>query len=207
MGVKLLVINDQEVMLAGLRVVVATSEIEVIKEVSVEGNHIELISTLKPNVCLIDVGFAPTRGFSILEELHDSWPDLPMLMWSCNDNPTYVARANALGARGFLLHSASGSDTIAAILAVSAGKTAWSVAHHNGVIQPRELPEQLPASLTPREIDVLRQLAFGLSNREIGKVLAISYETVKEHVQHILSKLNMADRTQAAVWAVRNGLG
>jgi DNA-binding NarL/FixJ family response regulator len=207
MSVRLLVVDDQEVMRAGLRTVTARSEIEVAKEVSTDDKPSRHVAKANPDVCLIDVGFATGRGFAALDELHQAYPELPKIMWSCHDNPTYVARANALGARGFLLHSASGVEIVEAIRAVAAGGTAWVLEHHRKIVVAVAGAIELPAVLTPREIDVLRQLAYGLSNREIAKVLKISYETVKEHVQHILGKLNMTDRTQAAVWAVRQGLG
>ncbi len=207
MSVRLLVVDDQEVMRAGLRVILAGSEIEVVKEVGIGDKPSRQVPKSRPDVCLLDVAFATGQGFAVLEELLKFRPSLPILMWSCHDNLTYVARARALGAKGFLLHSAGGAEIVAAIRAVAAGNTAWSPEHRRLVIDATAGSREPPSGLTPRELDVLRQLAFGLSNREIANVLSISYETVKEHVQHILSKLNMTDRTQAAVWAVRQGLG
>ena len=89
------------------------------------------------------------------------------------------------------------------------GKTLWTregLRRTTGALATPRLKNDVAVPLTLRESEVLRQLALGLTNKEIGSSLHISYETVKEHVQHILRKIRVGDRTQAAVWAVRNGL-
>jgi DNA-binding NarL/FixJ family response regulator len=123
-------------------------------------------------------------------------------MFSGYDNPTYLARAVALGARGYLSKGVTREEFLSAIKKVADGGDVWS----SDVLQRVSGALSKDAGLTPREGQVLKQLAFGLENREIGLALGISYETVKEHIQHILKKLKVSDRTQAAVWAVREGL-
>jgi DNA-binding NarL/FixJ family response regulator len=130
-------------------------------------------------------------------------------MFSGYDNPTYVARAAALGAAGYLVKSASRDEIIAAIRQTAAGESLWTrdaVRRAGGSSTHGRAGGDVETALTRREAEVLKQLALGLSNKEIAQALDISYETVKEHVQHILRKLGVADRTQAAVWAVRKGL-
>jgi DNA-binding NarL/FixJ family response regulator len=147
-------------------------------------------------------------GLTALARLRDELPATPVLMFSAYDNPTYIARAAALGAAGYLLKSASRDEIVAAIRQASAGESLWSREGMRRGGAPSAAPRiagDLDAALTKREGEVLKQLALGLSNKEIAQALDISYETVKEHVQHILRKLGVADRTQAAVWAVRKG--
>jgi DNA-binding NarL/FixJ family response regulator len=141
--------------------------------------------------------------------LREAGIDTPALFYTGQTNPTYAARASALGAAGFLPKSSTREEVIAAIAAVAGGGASWPsdlVRRLSGPATSSTSPNGAPSPLTAREDEVLKQLAFGLSNKEIAQALGISYETVKEHVQHILRKLNVADRTQAAVWAVRQGL-
>jgi DNA-binding NarL/FixJ family response regulator len=131
------------------------------------------------------------------------------VIFTAYENPTYMARAVALGASGYLIKNATQAELVAAVQQVANGENLWSREELRSVSGPltnsRSMPE-LDVPLTKRESEVLKQLALGLSNKEIAQALAISYETVKEHVQHVLRKLGVSDRTQAAVWAVRKGL-
>jgi DNA-binding NarL/FixJ family response regulator len=206
MGIKLLVVDDKEVMHAGLKALLARTSIEIIGADDAD-QALRLMQRSRPGVALVDVGFSSGSGYQTLVSLKQRWADLPVVMWSCHDNPTYVARASALGATGFLLRSATRQETITAIRTAAKGQPAWMTDHHRQLAEPRAASHHLPAPLTPRETDVARQLSFGLTNREIAMALSISQETVKEHVQNLLLKLNLRDRTQAAVWAVRKGLG
>jgi DNA-binding NarL/FixJ family response regulator len=132
-----------------------------------------------------------------------------VLMFSSFDNPTYLARSLALGAAGYLLKTASQKQILNAIRAVAAGDSIWSGEELRRVTGALGAPTAATSDdvhLTKRESEVLKQIAFGLTNKEIAQSLGISYETVKEHVQHILQKLAVSDRTQAAVWAVRRNL-
>jgi DNA-binding NarL/FixJ family response regulator len=134
---------------------------------------------------------------------------VPVVMLSSYDNPTYIARSVALGAADFLLKG-SARDILVEAISRAAGKQgppANSLLHQvkDAMSKRRDMADE-NVPLTNRELQVLRHVALGLSNREIGRSLDISVETVKEHVQNILRKIDVTDRTQAAVWAVRRGL-
>ena len=168
-----------------------------------------LAQQLKPQVLLIEVLLPQINGLQCLTKLREAGVDTSVLCYSGYDNPTYAARASALGAAGFVPKSADRATLFEAIQRVASGQTSWPsdlVRRLTGSLATPPSSEGLVSPLTAREDEVLKQLAFGLSNKEIAQALGISYETVKEHVQHILRKLNVADRTQAAVWAVRKGL-
>jgi DNA-binding NarL/FixJ family response regulator len=130
-------------------------------------------------------------------------------MLSAFDNPTYVARAVAAGAHDYLLKTISRADLIAAVTSAAAGEHATRSGELRRVAGQMSHRDKQPVAgvpLTPRETQVLRLVAMGLSNQEIADSLEISIETVKEHVQNMLRKLGLGDRTQAAVWALRHGL-
>jgi len=125
------------------------------------------------------------------------------------DNPTYMARARAVGAASCLLMGFSQRELVTAIENAAAGKTAAGSGPYAKIaasMEPRDAQAARDSGLTPRESQVLSHVAFGLSNDEIARSLEISVETVKEHVQNMLRKLAVNDRTQAAVWAVKSGV-
>jgi DNA-binding NarL/FixJ family response regulator len=147
----------------------------------------------------------------LLEKIRESHADLPVLMVSAYENPTYVARAVALGANDYVLKSEAGEKIVAAInLAVKGHPPLAGGLWHRirSLMQSGEVPSSFPQQtpLTSREVQVFRHIGLGLSNREIARSLQISVETVKEHVQHLLRKVDASDRTEAAVNAVRFGL-
>ena len=130
-------------------------------------------------------------------------------MFSAFDNPASVARAIALGASGFLLKGCTRDELISAIRVCASGENVWSrekLRSVSGALRTPRLANNLEISLSEREGEVLRQMTHGLTNKQIAQAMNISYETVKEHVQHVLRKIGLTDRTQAAVWAVRNEL-
>jgi len=158
---------------------------------------VKLYKKHKPDVVILESRL-PGDGLECLARIRLD-PEAKVLMFSGHDNPTYIARAVALGAQGYLSKRATIKEFQAAVKAVADGDDIWS----RETLRRVTGPVSNGLGLTPREGEVLKQLALGLSNKEIGKALGISYETVKEHVQHILRKLQVEDRTRAAVWAVR----
>lgn len=210
MAIRTMIVDDHEVVRSGLRSLLGDSEVEVVGE-AVDGNEaLAKALELKPDVLLLDIRMPDRDGLEVLAELRSQLPDTRVIMLSTYDNPTYIARAITLGASDYLLKGTGREELLRAISAVmSSAAPAWSpevrrVASNlrttSMVFDEGEMP------LTQRESQVLRHVALGLSNKEIGQSLTISVETVKEHVQNILRKIECTDRTQAAVWAVRKGL-
>ena len=209
MSIRLLVIDDHEIIRSGLRKMIAGSEIQLIAESNSAVNVLTGISQYHPDVILLDVRLEEGDGLSALGRIKIAHPQMPVLMLSSFDNPTYIARSVALGASGYLLKNASRDTILEAIRKVAVGENAWTrqeLRRVTGALATPRLAADIEVPLTRRESEVLEQLSHGLTNKEIALALGISYETVKEHVQHILRKVGVNDRTQVAVWAVRNGL-
>jgi DNA-binding NarL/FixJ family response regulator len=209
MAIRAVIADDHLVVRLGLKSLLTDAGITVIGEADSGDKALQLAYELSPDIVIMDVRMPNGDGLTALSRLKLEKPDLPVLMLSTYDNPTYVARSVALGASGFLLKSCSAETLIDCIRRILAGENIWSrdeLRRVTGALATPRLLTDVEVPLTQRENEVLRQLALGLTNKEIAQSLDISYETVKEHVQHILRKVGVSDRTQAAVWAVRRGL-
>jgi DNA-binding NarL/FixJ family response regulator len=209
MSIKLLIADDHEVVRCGLRSLLAGGEIEIVGEATTGEQAIQMAMEKRPDVLLLDIRMPNGDGLNVLGRLKLEAPAIAVLILSTYDNPTYVARAVALGAAGYVLKGTDRAGLLDAIRKASIGESAWTrdeLRRVTGALATPRLNADVEVPLTQRESEVLRQLALGLTNKEIAQALHISYETVKEHVQHILRKVGVSDRTQAAVWAVRKGL-
>jgi len=209
MSISLLVCDDHEVIRTGLVSLMAGSDIKIVAEASNGKEAVREAEKHRPDVVLLDIRMPDGDGLATLEKLRAKVPDCKVVMLSTYDNPTYIARAVALGASDYVLKGASRDAIIATITAAAQGESpsrSGELRRVAGAMKIRQVLEDDEVPLTQRETQVLRHVALGLSNKEIGRSLEISVETVKEHVQNILRKIAVSDRTQAAVWAVRRGL-
>jgi DNA-binding NarL/FixJ family response regulator len=205
--IRLLVADDQEMIRQGVRALLAGTEIKVVAEVATGEAAVEQALKTEVDVVLLDVRMPDGDGLTVLGRIKLDRPELPVLLFSAHDNPASVARAIALQASGFLLKGCSRDELLNAIRTAASGENVWSrekLRSVSGALRTPRLANNLEVSLSEREVEVLRQMTLGLTNKQIAQTMNISYETVKEHVQHILRKIGMTDRTQAAVWAVRN---
>jgi DNA-binding NarL/FixJ family response regulator len=210
MAVRVVVVDDHEVVRTGVVSLFEGSDIKVVGQASGGTEAVKVVKDKKPDVVLLDIRMEEGDGLAALEKLRQSSPSCRVVMLSTYDNPTYVARANAMGASDYLLKGSTRDQLLGAVKAVAAGNAPSSFGEMRrvaGAMATRKKEDDVvEVPLTQRETQVLRHLALGLSNKEIGRSLSISVETVKEHVQHLLRKIDATDRTQAAVWAVRKGL-
>ncbi len=209
MAISVLIADDHEVVRLGLKNLLQGTECEVIAEATTGEQALELVASKKPDLVILDVRMSGGDGLYVLGRIKLDRPELPVILMSTYDNPTYVARAVALGASGYVLKSDSRERLLESIDIAMRGDSAWTrdeLRRVTGALATPRLQTDVEVPLTQRESEVLKQLANGLTNKEIALALNISYETVKEHVQHILRKIGVSDRTQAAVWAVRKGL-
>lgn len=211
MNIRILVADDHEVVRCGLRNLFQGTEISVVSE-AISGEEAVVKCKKekdKIDVVLLDVRMTEGDGLNALGRIKLDRPDLPVVILSAYDNPTYIARAVALGAAGYILKGSPRDELLDAIRKAAAGDSTWTrdnLRRVTGALATPRLNIDSEVPLTQRESEVLKHLTSGATNKEIARSLHISYETVKEHVQHILRKIGVSDRTQAAVWAVRKGL-
>jgi DNA-binding NarL/FixJ family response regulator len=223
MTIQVLIVDDQLMIRDGLATLLASApDIDVIGQAGDGREAVELTRRLDPDVVVMDVRMPVMDGLAATAEIvgeragADTGADTPgpkVLVLTTFDLDEYVYEALGAGASGFLLKDASAADLIAAVRIVAAGDAMLAPSITRRLIgdfarrrrQQRPRPD-ITASLTPRELDVLRLMARGLSNAEISGELFLAEQTVKTHVGHVLTKLGLRDRTQAVVYAYENGL-
>ena len=207
MAARLLIVDDHEIVRSGVRSLLADTPIEVVASVGSSQDAISAVMQLAPDVVLLDVVLGNHDGFRLHDALRDLKPSLQIVFFSAFDNPRFVARAATLGAAGYVSKGSDRETLIGAIESAASGRpTRVRRPSHRGPANAEEVDVRIEVALTEREQQVLVKLSEGLTNKKIADALEISYETVKEHVQHILQKVGVTHRTQAAVWAVRRGL-
>lgn len=209
MPIRVLIADDHEVVRFGLANLFGNTDVEVIAQARSGKEAQELTREHRPQVVLLDIRMPNGDGLETLEAIRAEFPEIAVLILSTFDNPTYVARAVALGAKGYLLKGATQAELLDSIRAAAEGRSLPHIDQSRRIAGTMSRSQDIvddEVTLTQRESQVLRHLALGLSNKDIGRSLEISVETVKEHVQNVLRKIQVSDRTQAAVWAVRKGL-
>jgi DNA-binding NarL/FixJ family response regulator len=212
MSIRVLVADDQSMVRAGFRMLLAGEEdMDVVAEAS---NGLEAVSKagrFQPDVVLMDIRMPELDGLQATRRILDSDRDARILILTTFDLDEYIYEALAAGASGFVLKDDPPEQLIAAIRTVAAGDALLSPTVTKRVIKQfaRAARPERPKGfdeLTDREREVLRLIARGLSNAEIGQEVYISETTVKTHVTHILQKLGLRDRVQAVVLAYQTGL-
>jgi len=208
--IKVLVVDDQSLVRQGLRALLELeSDLDVVGEAENGQVAINLIPKLCPDVILMDIRMPVVDGVAATKEITQNFPNIKILVLTTFDDDEYVAAAIKYGAMGYLLKDTPSEELAAAIRALHKGYTQLGpgivkklitqylpTAPINSPTPPRGFDE-----LTPREKEVLRLIARGANNREIAQELFISEGTVKNHVTNILTRLNLRDRTQAAIFA------
>jgi DNA-binding NarL/FixJ family response regulator len=209
MPVRLLIVDDHEIIRRGIADMVASTNVQVVGEAANGEAAVVAARRHKPDVVLLDVRMGGKDGIDAIKRIRSAAPNARVVMLSAFDNSTYVARAVSAGAHDYILKTATRKQLLDAIgNAAKNAAPARSSAFRRiaGAMSRREASSATDVPLTLRETQVLRHVALGLSNREIADTLEISIETVKEHVQNLLRKIALNDRTQAAVWAIRHGI-
>lgn len=166
----------------------------------------KLTDGVPADVLLLDVHFPDANGLDFLPRVRRHHPNLPVLIYTAHDNPRFVARALHGGAAGYVLKSQPAARLIECLKQAASGQgcfTREDVRRTSVALAAPRLEADVVAPLTMRETEVLEHVVAGRTNKEIAQEMKISYETVKEHIQHLLGKIGVTDRTQAAVWAIR----
>lgn len=200
--IRILVADDHYVVRMGLVALVETEpDLRVVGEAADGTRAVELFAQLKPDLVLMDVRMPVCDGIVATEKIRGQFPEARILMLTTYDGDEDIHKALRAGASGYLLKNSTRESLIPALRAVAAGQR-WI---------PQEIASRLATrkrfeELTPREVEVLEQLAKGLANKEIADVLGISEHTVKDHLKNILGKLHVADRTEAVTAALQRGI-
>ena len=207
MTVRILIVDDHQLAREGLKAVLCDDGFQVVGEAATGEQAVDLVARLMPDAVLMDVRLGP--GIDGLEATRRiAALDLPtrVIILSLHDMPAYVREAMAAGAGGYVLKDASIAELRGAISQVLAGQSVMPLGLVGAVMREREAearPLEALALLTAREREVLAGVAEGLTNKAIARKLGVSPSTVKAHVERIIAKLRVADRTQAAVLAAR----
>jgi DNA-binding NarL/FixJ family response regulator len=208
---RVLIVDDQPLMRAGFKSVLeASGQVDVVGEAATGAEAIEQARRLDPDVVLMDVRMPDMDGIEATRRM----PKQKVLILTTFGLDEYIIEALRAGASGFLLKDAPVEELLSAVRAVAAGDAQLSPAVTKRLLD--QVARRLPAAvdhddalldeLTARERDVLRLLAVGMSNAEIGEALVVSEATVKTHVSSVLGKLGLRDRVQAVIYAYENGL-
>ena len=212
MSIRVLVADDQSMVRAGFRLLLSGEDgIEVVAEAENGLEAVDKAARFQPSVVLMDIRMPELDGLEATRRILAADPGARILILTTFDLDEYIYEALQAGASGFVLKDDPPEQLIAAIRTVAAGDALLSPAVTRRVIQqftriPRAAQPSGLERLTGRERDVLRLVAEGLSNAEIGEQLYIGETTVKTHVTHVLQKLQLRDRVQAVVLAYQTGL-
>lgn len=209
--IRVLLVDDQIIIRQGLKSLLESKpDLEIVGDAENGQIAIEQVEALQPDVVLMDIRMPVMDGVAATQLICQRFPRTKVLVLTTFDDDEYVSQAMRFGAMGYLLKDTPSEELAQAIRAVQKGYTQlgpglFEKAISNFLVpvvpvQPVSLPPEL-AELTPRELEVLRLIAAGASNREIAESLYISERTVKNHMTSILSRLNLRDRTQAALFA------
>jgi two-component system, NarL family, response regulator LiaR len=208
--IRVLIVDDHRVVRQGLRFLLEQENgIEVVGDCGDGATAVRAVRSLEPTVVLLDLFLPVQDGIRVLAQIKQDRPATEVLMLTSSAADEHILAAIRAGALAYLPKTAGGDQLVAAIRAAARGESvlepgiAARLLRH---VRQGESPRKPIDHLSPRELDVLRVLARGQSNREIARSLGIGEETVKAHVSSILAKLHLADRTQAAIFALRQRL-
>lgn len=211
--IRVVLVDDQTLIRHGIRGLLALSdEIEVVADGADGDAALDLVDEHQPDVLLLDLRMPKRDGIATLEALRERGKEVPVLVLTTFDDDELVFRAMRAGARGFLLKDVTLEQLVDAIRELASGGTLWQPAVTDRVLRAvRERPGVVdgfarPDPLTDREMDVLRLVVAGYSNREIASAMHLAPGTVKNHVSAVLLKLGVRDRTRAAMRALDLGL-
>jgi DNA-binding NarL/FixJ family response regulator len=204
----LIIIHPRELLRLGLlSVFKGVAGIRVVAQGSTGEEAQKLIKRNRTDLLLLFDQLDDHDSFDLAKQLKESNPDLRIVMLGVQENTTYMARSASAGVHDYLFEGSTGRQILDTIRDTAAGKPPSPFTSYGKVLASMRDRSSNPAvDLTPRELQVLRHVGYGLSNDEIARSMEISVETIKEHVQNILRKMGVQDRTQAAVWAVKQGL-
>lgn len=210
MAVKIMITDDHSMIREGLKSLLELDgDIEVIAEAENGEECMQKLLTVKPDVLLLDINMPKMNGLEVLKSLKDAKSKVKVLVLTVHNETEYLMKAVEIGINGYVLKDSESAELKKAIFTIYDGENyiqpSLIPALNSKMIEKNEDEIKLE-SLTKRELQVLKELAVGKFNRDIAKEMEISERTVKNHISSIFKKLDVTDRTQAAVFAIRNNL-
>ena len=206
-GIRLLVADDHPMLREGLVAVLGTQpDFDVVGEAADGAEVVRLAERLRPDVILLDLEMPDVDGVAALERLKESGSEARAIIFTAYDTDRRILSALRAGARGYLLKGASRREIFEAVRIVHSGGSLLGPDVTTTLLRHVERDEGDHDTLTPRELEVLRLVAQGLSNRAMAERLFVTERTIKFHVSSLLSKLGAENRTEAVSIAVRRGL-
>ncbi len=208
--IRVLIVEDQAVVREGLAAILSLqSDIEVVGQAKDGIEAVEMLLSAKPDVILLDLVMPRQDGLTTIPILKEKKPDVHILVLTSFADNDRVYQAIKFGAQGYMLKDATHTQLLQGIRDVAQGLSTLYPSIAMRVIRELNNPTELMYTtepLTPRELETLRLISSGLSNQEIGQKLFVQESTVAKYVSNILDKLHLANRTQAALYAVRKGI-
>ena len=210
MSVNILLADDHLMVREGLKQVLELDhDIDVISEASDGYECLNLINKTHPDVVLLDINMPNVNGIEVLEEIKKKNIPVKVLMLTVHSEAEYLVQAVDIGANGYILKDSGSEELKKAIQSVMDGDSYIQpslIPSLNSRLVNRDIDKEKIAALTKREMEILTQIAGGMFNKEIAMNLNISERTVKNHISNIFKKIDVSDRTQAAVFAIRNNI-
>jgi len=212
--ITVLIVDDHPMVREGLRSMLTAPGIRVVGDAKSGQKALELVKKLRPDVTLLDIRMPDMNGIQVLEAIKTAKSPTLVIMVTTYKNLSYLLRSLAAGASGFILKDISRDNLLATVKAIASGASMVDRVFLQEVLRTLDDSKETSTEvvleqtdpLTPREMDVLRLMVEGLTNRAIANILNLSPGTVKGYVKTILEKLLVTARTQAAVKAIRTGL-
>lgn len=210
MCVKVMIVDDHKMIREGLKQLIELEgDMKVIEEAENGLDCIEKLEVNKPEILLLDINMPKMNGIQTLEKIKEEKMDLKVLMLTVHSEVEYLLKAVDIGVDGYILKDADSTELRKAIFSIVEGNKyiqSSLIPLLNSKMIARDVDSEKIKLLTKRELQILMNAASGMSNKEIGDKLQISERTVKNHISSVFKKIEVSDRTQAAVFAIRNNL-
>jgi DNA-binding NarL/FixJ family response regulator len=207
---RILVADDHSLFRDGLVSLLEAAGFEVVGQVGDGAAAVEAALRLRPDAVLMDITMPGMQGLEALRKIRAEWPEAKVVMLTASDDETSLFEAVGAGARGYLLKNLNADEFVEMVNGLARGEAAMTrqttARLLAGLSQLARTHPSSPEDLTPREVELLELMVKGQSNKEIAQALSLSENTVKYHVKHILHKLGVQNRTEAAVQALKIGL-
>ena len=210
MSTKVMLVDDHALIREGIKQLLEfDGSIDVIEQASDGAECLEKLQHVQPDILLLDINMPNVNGIEVLEEIKKKNIPVKVLMLTVHSEAEYLVQAVDIGANGYILKDSGSEELKKEIQSVMDGDSYIHpslIPSLNSRLVNRDIDKEKIAALTKREMEILTQIAGGMFNKEIAMNLNISERTVKNHISNIFKKIDVSDRTQAAVFAIRNNL-